>query len=132
RTSCSMPLTVFLGNLRFFEIARLLVRFNHVASFIKERELQHHCLGAQASGTLRNESTTGQIWRDRGRGKALHARRGDRRRQSSQTEKRTFQAIPRKVRPHAAFGRGRNPLGRQATHCRDRRTWRASGNGRSP
>ncbi len=24
------------------------------------------------------------------------------------------------------------PLGRQATHCRDRRPWRASGNGRSP
>src|SRR6266446_6015552 len=30
------------------------------------------CLGPQASGTLRNESTTGQIWRGRGRGKALH------------------------------------------------------------
>jgi hypothetical protein len=28
--------------------------------------------------------------------------------------------------------RGRNPLGRQAAHCRDRRPWRASGNGRSP
>src|SRR6058998_3026836 len=28
-------------------------------------------------------------------------------------------------------GRGRNSLGRQATHCRDRRPWRASGNGRS-
>src|SRR5213075_2716536 len=41
-------------------------------------------------------------------------------------------AIPRKVRPHAAFGWGRNSLGRQAAHCRDRRPWRASGNGRSP
>jgi len=30
------------------------------------------CLGVQASGTLRNESTTDQIWRDRGRGKTLH------------------------------------------------------------
>src|SRR5205823_14013890 len=38
----------------------------------------------------------------------------------------------RKVRPHAAFGRGRNSLGRQAAPCRDRRAWRASGNGRSP
>jgi ribonuclease BN (tRNA processing enzyme) len=28
------------------------------------------CLGARASGTLRYESTTDQIWRDRGRGKA--------------------------------------------------------------
>src|SRR6266487_3374263 len=37
-----------------------------------------------------------------------------------------------KVRTHAAFGRGRNSLGRQAAHCRDRRPWRASGNGRSP
>src|SRR6266700_1675752 len=37
-----------------------------------------------------------------------------------------------KVRTHAAFGRGRNSLGRQAAHCRDRRAWRASGNGRSP
>src|SRR6266478_1392838 len=37
-----------------------------------------------------------------------------------------------KVRPHAAFGRGRNSMGRQAAHCRDRRPWRASGNGRSP
>src|SRR4029453_15801706 len=51
---------------------------------------------------------------------------------SSQTEERAFQAIPRKVRPHAAFGRRKNPLGRQAAHCRDRRPWRASGNGRSP
>jgi Fe-S-cluster-containing dehydrogenase component len=36
------------------------------------------CIGCKAcevacSGTLRNESTTGQIWRDRGRGQALHA-----------------------------------------------------------
>src|SRR4029450_3048805 len=31
------------------------------------------CLGARASRTLRHESTTGQIWRDRGGGKALHA-----------------------------------------------------------
>src|SRR5207245_9920605 len=45
---------------------------------------------------------------------------------------RTFQAIPRKVWPHAAFGRGRNSLGRQAAHCWNRRPWRASGNGRSP
>jgi len=29
-------------------------------------------------------------------------------------------------------GRGRNPLGRQAAHYRNRRSWRASGNGRSP
>jgi hypothetical protein len=52
--------------------------------------------------------------------------------QSAETEKGTFQAIPRKVRPHAAFGRGRNSLGRQAAHRRDRRPWRASGNGGSP
>src|SRR6266567_5322989 len=31
------------------------------------------CLGARASRTLRYESTTGQIWRNRGRGKVLHA-----------------------------------------------------------
>ena len=31
------------------------------------------CLGGRANGTLGYESTTGQIWRDRGRGKALHA-----------------------------------------------------------
>src|SRR5882724_7525395 len=90
------------------------------------------CLGARASGRLRYESTTGQIWRDRGRGKALHARCGDRQRQSAETEERTFQAISRKVRPHSAFERGKNSLGRQAAHYRDRRPWRASGNGRSP
>src|SRR6266513_1050379 len=90
------------------------------------------CLGARASGRLRYESTTGQIWRGRGRGKALHARCGDRRRQSAETEERTFQAIPRKVRPHAAFGWGKNSLGRRAAHYRDRRPWRASGNGRTP
>src|SRR6266480_2707072 len=78
------------------------------------------CLEARANRRLRYESTTGQIWRDRGRGKALHARCGDRRRQSAETEERTFQAIPRKVRPHAAFGRGRHSLGRQAAYCRDR------------
>jgi hypothetical protein len=37
----------------------------------------------------------------------------------------------RKVRPHAALGRG-NSLGRQAAHCRDRSPRRASGHGRSP
>src|SRR4030095_13488102 len=47
-------------------------------------------------------------------------------------KKGAFQAIPRKVRPYAAFGRGRNSLGRQAAHCRDWCPWRASGNGRSP
>src|SRR5437764_7521824 len=43
----------------------------------------------EASRTLRYESTTGEIWRDRGRGKALHTRCGDRRRQSAKTQKRT-------------------------------------------
>jgi hypothetical protein len=52
--------------------------------------------------------------------------------QGTETEKRTFQAIPRKVWPHAAFGRGRNPLGRQAAHRRNWRPWRSPGNGRSP
>src|SRR5206468_11168405 len=56
----------------------------------------------------------------------------DRRSQSAEAKERTFQGIPRKVRPHAPFGRGRNSLGRQAAHCRDRRPWRASRNGRSP
>jgi hypothetical protein len=31
------------------------------------------CRGTPASGTLRHESATGHIWRDRGRGKALYA-----------------------------------------------------------
>jgi len=59
--------------LRLFEIAFVLVRFGDVARFSKERESQHHCFGDRASGTLRYERTTGQIWRDRGGGKALHA-----------------------------------------------------------
>jgi hypothetical protein len=33
---------------------------------------------------------------------------------STEKEERTFQTIPRKVRPHAAFGWGKNSLGRQA------------------
>src|SRR6516164_11231103 len=85
----------------------------------------------EASRTLRCESTTGEIWRDRGRGKTLHARCSDRRRQSAKTQERTFQGIPGKVRPHAAFGRGRNSVGRQAAPCRNGRPWRAAGNGRS-
>src|SRR5438093_1396322 len=91
----------------------------------RTRESRHHCLGDRASGRLRYESTTGEIWRDRGRGKALHAGCGDRRRQSAKTQERTFQTIPRKVRPHACFGRGRNSLGKQAAPCRNRRPWRA-------
>src|SRR5215471_1232575 len=85
----------------------------------------------EASRTLRYESTTGEIWRDRGRGKALHARCGDRRWQSAKTQERTFQGISEKVRPHAAFGGGRNSVGRQAAPCRNGRPWRASCNGRS-
>src|SRR5262249_40241180 len=90
------------------------------------------CLGARASGALRYASAIGQIWRDRGRGKALYPRCGDPRWQSPETEERTVQAIPRKVWAHAAFGRGRNSLGRQAAHCWDWRPRRASGDGRGP
>jgi hypothetical protein len=36
------------------------------------REIPASCLGDRASGTLRYEGATGQIWRDRSRGKALH------------------------------------------------------------
>src|SRR5204863_7353080 len=85
----------------------------------------------EASRTLRYEGTTGEIWRDRGRGKALHTRCGDRRRQSAKTQKRTFKGISGKVWPHAAFGRGRNSVGRQAAPHRNGRPWRASGNGRN-
>ncbi len=46
------------------ELPRLLVRLDHVARFIKERESQRHCLVDRVSGTLRYENTTGQIWRD--------------------------------------------------------------------
>src|SRR5947208_1821361 len=72
-----------------------------------------------------------EIPRDRGRGKALHTRCGDRRRQSAKTQKRTFKGISGKVWPHAAFGRGRNSVGRQAAPHRNGRPWRASGNGRN-
>src|SRR5262249_46627786 len=89
------------------------------------------CPEARASTTLRYEGTTGEIWRDRGRGKTLHARCGNRRRQGAEAKERAFQGIPRKVRPHAAFGWRRNSLGRQTTACRNRRPWRASRNGRS-
>src|SRR5262249_50866552 len=51
---------------------------------------------------------------------------------SAKTQERTFQRISGKVWPHAAFGRGRNSLGRQAAPCRHGRPWRAAGNGRSP
>src|SRR5438105_787019 len=46
--------------------------------------------------------------------------------------KSALEAIPVRVRAHAAFGGGRNSLGRRAADCGDRRPWRASGNGRSP
>ena len=36
---------------------------------------------------------------------------GDRRRQSEQAQESAFEGIPGKVRPHAAFGRGRNSVG---------------------
>src|SRR4029453_8398583 len=60
-------------NSPLFEIVLVLVRLDHVAGFIINANHDIDCLGDRASGTLRYESTTDQIWRDRGRGRALQA-----------------------------------------------------------